>query len=545
MGERTDAQRFQRLSIPETKSQLQTLTLLLCGAGSSGVYLLLTLSYPLEQDILFPLASIGSLSHYAPEAAALFGLCMALVLLFYLSAYRALRRAVNSSDGLTERAAQLIVIFPVLAMLILAHLYPITSLDSINQAIQARVLVVHHANPLLVPAAHFSADPFTAYDDARHLPTSYGPLWLILSAGPALLAGNNLLALVLLEKMVPILFALGCLRLVWLIATQTMPYRRWQALLLFGWNPLLLIETAGNGHNDSALLFFLLLAFYCLIAGQRWPALPALALATLVNSAALIFLPLLVVTLWRAIPPPHRALITIGSSTGMVVILVAAVLPFGGTEALASLLQPLAGYAVSLPAMLYAFLQPLYGEALADGTTKALAIICFGCWYLVLLYRLLRRNSLQPVIDKSITPGTLLTAGYEVTFWFFVLAALAFHPWMTLWLLPFAALDARLLPWIRSTLLTASALLVPIMLIFISNGALVTGSMDEFTVQLLAALTLFAPVLVVYSVEIIYQRRRLMVRLAAREAELARLRHQLQHMNDPNPPRTPEKPQLR
>src|SRR5215469_16926580 len=101
--------------------------LLLCGTGALGVCLLLVLQYPLEQDVLFPLASIGTLSHFAPGTALLFGLCMALLLVFYLCAYAALRRAAHSSEGLSERAAQIIIVFPVLAMLILAHLYPITS----------------------------------------------------------------------------------------------------------------------------------------------------------------------------------------------------------------------------------------------------------------------------------------------------------------------------------------------------------------------------------------------------------------------------------
>jgi hypothetical protein len=537
-------QLFQNLSMSQERGHLRTLMLFLCGAGSLGISLLLTLSYPLEQDVLFPLAGIGSLSHYAPDAAMLFGASVLLLVAFYLSAYRAIRRAASSAEGLSERAAQIIVIFPILAMLILAHLYPITSLDSINQAIQVRVLTAHHANPLLIPASSFPGDPFTTYDDAQNLPAPYGPLWLVLSAGPALLAGNNLLALVLLEKMLPILFALGCLRLVWMIASRIAPHRRWQALLLVGWNPLLLLETAGNGHNDSILLFFLLLAFYLLIAGPRWLTLPALALAALVNSLALIFLPLLAVALWRIAPQPRRVITLLSSGMLALALLIAALLPFGGIQALGSLLQPFGNYATSLPAILYGFLQPLYTEALADTIVKTLAALCFGAWYLVMLYRLVRRVTHQPPADKSLPPGALITAGYEVAFWFFVLAALAFHPWMITWLLPFASLEARITPAIRTTVLATCGLLVPIILIFINNAALVTGALEPFTVQLIAALVLFVPVLLVRSLEAIHQRRRLLAALAAREAELAQLQRQLHRTSSPASAPTPEKPRL-
>lgn len=115
-------------------------------------------------------------------------------------------------------------------------------------------------------------------------------------------------------------------------------------------------------------------------------------------------------------------------------------------------------------------------------------------------------------------------------FWFFTLAALAFQPWLILWLIPFAALDARLMPWVRATILAAAALFVPLLLIFIAHGALLSGMLDLFTIQLLAVLLLFAPVLLTRFIEAIYQRRQLVAALAAREAELAQLQREL-HTN--------------
>ena len=139
-------QLLKNLFTGQNRGALRTLMLILCGAGSLSVFLLLTLTYPLEQDIPYPLADIGSLSHFAPEATMFFGLFMLLLIVFYLSAYWMMRRAASSDEGLSERGAQIIVIFPILAMLILAHLYPITSLDSINQAVQVRVLTAHQAD---------------------------------------------------------------------------------------------------------------------------------------------------------------------------------------------------------------------------------------------------------------------------------------------------------------------------------------------------------------------------------------------------------------
>ncbi len=523
---------LQRFSTLAWHHQRLALMLMLCGAGSAALYALLTLRYSLEQHVLFPLATLGSLSGYAPGAALLYALGMLLLMAFYLGAAWATRRAAHSPEGLPERAAQIIFVFPIVAMLILLHLYPITSPASINQAIQARVLTAHHANPYLVPAARFPDDPFTTYDDAQNLPASSGPLWLLLSAVPALPAGNNLLALVLLEKMLSILFVLGSQRLIWAIATRTAPHRRWQALLLLSWNPLLLLEIAGNGHNDSALLCFVLLACYFLLAGPRWLTLPALALAMLVNMLALIFLPCFLIALWRIGPQIRQMLLSLGLGSALaLVLLLAALLPFGGLIVLPILFQPFTQYATSLPALLYGLLQPLYGTSLADVLAKGLAGLGYLAVALALLARFIRHTSPRKAESHSLAEAFRSTL-YEGIFWFVILGAVGFMPWMTLWLLPFAALaDASPWPWVRTNTLAICSLLSPLLLIFALNAVLTSGALDAFTIQALAILSLFTPVLLVCGLELLSYRRTLLSTLAAREAELRRLQYQLRLAN--------------
>jgi hypothetical protein len=525
-----------RFSTPAWRRQRLALMLLLCGAGSVGLYALLTLRYSLEQHVLLPLATLGTLSHYAPAAALLYALGIVLLAVFYLGGAWATRHAAHAPAGLSERSAQIIIIFPIVAMLILLHLYPITSLASINQAIQARVLTVHHANPYLVPAARFPNDPFTTYDDAQNLLASSGPLWLLLSAAPALLAGNNLLALVLLEKLLPILFVLGCQRLVWVIATRTAPHHRWQALLLFSWNPLLLLEAVGNGHSDIALLCFVLLACHFLLAGPRWLALPALALALLVNMLALILVPFFLVALWRRAAHVRQALLSCGLGSALALaLLLSALLPFGGLTILPRLFQPFTQYAWSLPTLLYSLLQPLYGATLADLLAKVLAGGSFFVVALALLERFIRHTSPHKAYEQSFDEVFRATL-YEGMFWFLVLGAVGFTPWMTLWLLPFAALAASSpWPWVRTNTLALSSLLAPLLLIFGLSAALTTGALDAFTIQTLAILSLFVPVLLVCSLELFSYRRKLLTTLAAREAELHRLHYQLGLSNTPAP----------
>ncbi|MDQ5825887.1 MAG: hypothetical protein M3441_16965 [Chloroflexota bacterium] len=66
---------------------------------------------------------------------------------------------------------------------------------------------------------------------------------------------------------------------------------RFGALLFYIWNPLLLIEFGGNGHNDAVMLTFVLLAFWLHLLGRWRLAALALGLATLVKLVAILFLP--------------------------------------------------------------------------------------------------------------------------------------------------------------------------------------------------------------------------------------------------------------
>src|SRR5207248_579073 len=63
---------------------------------------------------------------------------------------------------------------------------------------------------------------------------------------------------------------------------------------LFAWNPLLLFEFSGNGHNDALLLTFLLLAVYLAARGWLLPALVALSLSAMVKFVTVLILPLFV-----------------------------------------------------------------------------------------------------------------------------------------------------------------------------------------------------------------------------------------------------------
>jgi hypothetical protein len=96
----------------------------------------------------------------------------------------------------------------------------------------------------------------------KELPTAYGPAIELLFRLAA--SADGLFAF----KFLSVLFDFGSvLLLVWLLRVRGQPPVR---ALVYAWCPLVVLEFAGSGHNDSIPVFFLLLA--CALALRTWAA---------------------------------------------------------------------------------------------------------------------------------------------------------------------------------------------------------------------------------------------------------------------------------
>jgi hypothetical protein len=66
-------------------------------------------------------------------------------------------------------------------------------------------------------------------------------------------------------------------------------------IIIYAWNPLIIMEFAGSGHLDSAGIFFLMLALYLFTKKQHWSPALSLALAFLIKFIPLLFVPFLLI----------------------------------------------------------------------------------------------------------------------------------------------------------------------------------------------------------------------------------------------------------
>ncbi|MGN6672884.1 MAG: glycosyltransferase 87 family protein [Thermomicrobiales bacterium] len=265
-----------------------------------------------------PHMHLGRLGHWTVVSSG-FALGVVVAFVGYIAAWRAARR-------LRPTPGRLAVVFGVAALgsALLLPAYPLLSDDIFYSIFGGRIIAHYGQNPFLFPPMHFASDPFLPYAGWKDLTMPYGPLWALLSGGVSKLAGDSLLANVLAFKGVEVVAFLASAALIAVLLRRLRPERMLAGTLLWAWNPLVLVESAGHGHNGGVMVVLILLALVCVVYRRPAWALPVLALAAMIKFAALVLLPLAAVYAIRHYPtwPTRlRALVPAGLVTVLIPIM--------------------------------------------------------------------------------------------------------------------------------------------------------------------------------------------------------------------------------
>jgi hypothetical protein len=159
--------------------------------------------------------------------------------------------------------------------------YPIGAIDVFNYIIETKLAYHYGQNPYLVTADAFARDPFARFGFFLDKPLGYGPIWLILSGLPSVLAGfDDLLRSLLYYKA----FNLALIVLTGLAIAryQDDENGRWLAAYTVMANPLVLFEGVGNAHND-VMMTLLVIAALLALKRRSWLAAPLLAASAMVK----------------------------------------------------------------------------------------------------------------------------------------------------------------------------------------------------------------------------------------------------------------------
>jgi hypothetical protein len=213
------------------------------------------------------------------------------------------------SQSAEQRLKLLILGFGVIFGFTLIWLYPITANDLFRYVLRGRIWAVYGESPMLTPPDAFPNDPYAAFaGEFGDWVSGYGPLWEILVQGALRLRAVDMVPGSLALKLLVFLFYVLC---AWLLGWIVRPESgsRLAALTFFAWNPLILMQVPGNGHND---MIFMTLMVLGIILWQRklwWAAVLVLTMSALAKATALLVIPLFGVVLLRHEPSWRQRLI--------------------------------------------------------------------------------------------------------------------------------------------------------------------------------------------------------------------------------------------
>lgn len=404
---------------------------ILAGMSSLLYWLAFTRVYNLSELIDRPLFDLYDYSQIHPHAR--WWLAGAFLILggLYWAGWRTARQV-------RGRTAWAIVLGgAIVSSLVLLFMYPIGATDIFDYIMHGRILSIHQANPFHSVPRDFGQDPFLAYAGWKDHPSAYGPFWTLLNGGVARLAGDGILSNVLAFKLLCGLFFFAGIAVVAAILRRQVPDFALAGVLVLAWNPLVLYETLGNGHNDIAMAFWMLVAVL-FMTRRRY----TLTVVALVTGALFKFTPILLlpaagfIALRRLSTSRERVRFVMGAAAAGAILPALAYLPFWRGAQVLTVFQNVDLFTTSLPAFLVAWLQPRWGQELAGAVIGPAAVLLAGLFALWQGYR----------AHKSDSWEAFPRAAFRIVLFYLLFTAVWFQEWYTIWPVALAAL----LPWSRA-----------------------------------------------------------------------------------------------
>ncbi|MEM9820218.1 MAG: hypothetical protein AAF985_04075 [Bacteroidota bacterium] len=247
------------------------------------------LKYPIAAALV---ALIGVLGFGVEQSDFLeMGLCFTLFFGLFLFVYQGLQK---------QSTVLFFIALGIVLRLILLFSLPNLS-DDIYRFVWDGRLIIHGYNPfdqlptyylekgIVIPGIDQSL--FDALNSPEYF-TVYPPICQAIFALASWVFPSSLEGATLVMKGIFLCFESGSILLIYkLLQHFQIPLKR---VLLYAINPMIILELLGNLHFETAMIFFLLLAFWLLIRDKPWLSAIAMAFAIAAKLLPLMFLPLLI-----------------------------------------------------------------------------------------------------------------------------------------------------------------------------------------------------------------------------------------------------------
>jgi hypothetical protein len=340
--------------------------------------------------------------------------------------------SLRTVQGHTTRRLWLIVIGGTLVFsLIFVLLDPFEAADIFDNIIRGRMQARYGANPFYQVPAEFSRDPLYKYAYWKEVTSAYGPLWEIAAAGGAILAGDTVLGNILAFKGLSVAAYLLTAAVIFWGLQRDSAQRALYGVVLYAWNPLVLYAVAGNAHNDSLMVLFVVLGFV-LLARRRY-VLAGLAevAGALVKFIPALLLPIVVIAALKEIQglKPRLRFLLVTATAGALLIATAYAPYWHGGDVL-NVVRRTTLFTTSAPTLLQIALDRSLERGISQqiAAYTGLTMVCAGLlWQALVLWH----------SDSADAP---LRAGLNILLIYLLIACLWFQPWYVTWPLGLAAL---------------------------------------------------------------------------------------------------------
>ena len=188
-----------------------------------------------------------------------------LIILIWFIVYQKIYTAFVAGQLLNRHIIRSLIF--TIGLLLLAN--PALSSDIYNYIFNAKMVWVYGANPHRQVALNFPDDQWLRFMHNTHTPAPYGYGWTMLSLVPSVIGQNHLKLTLLLVKMFVGAFFAGVIFFQSKIGKLLAATKWREGIVLFALNPLVLIETFGNGHNDVVMMALALASIYLALRASR------------------------------------------------------------------------------------------------------------------------------------------------------------------------------------------------------------------------------------------------------------------------------------
>lgn len=181
---------------------------------------------------------------------------------------------------MAETRLRPIFIVTVFIMVVLVIMPPLYATDIFYYAISGQIAGQFGANPYLYAPAAFPQSQFLPYNFWVNITSPYGPLWTLVCSGISFAGRGDPLITTLLFKLIAAGAIFTASWIIKRLLQDIQPEQANKGLIIFLWNPVVLLDGISNGHNDALIVAFVLLTMLLLYKNRATLGYVPLILAT-------------------------------------------------------------------------------------------------------------------------------------------------------------------------------------------------------------------------------------------------------------------------